>query len=104
MNPEKFRFCQREATFIGFLTGWDRYSPTEERLTAIRDFSMPSMPSLTDIRLFFSFMNQLTPLLATAPIMAPFGDLWARVVTGMSSLRLSSLRQRMWSAIWPRMA
>ena len=50
LNPEKFRFCQREATFVGFLIGWDRYSPTEERLTAIRDFSMPSKPSLTDIR------------------------------------------------------
>ena len=37
LNPEKFRFCQREATFIGFLIGWDNYSPTEERLTAVWD-------------------------------------------------------------------
>ena len=31
LNPEKFRFCQREATFVGFLIGWDRYSPTERK-------------------------------------------------------------------------
>ena len=36
---------------------------------------MPSKPSLTDIRSFFGFVNQLAPFLAIAPIMAPFRDL-----------------------------
>ena len=49
LNPEKFNFCKREAEFVGFLIGWETYSPTKERLAAIRNFSMPSKPSLTDI-------------------------------------------------------
>ena len=75
LNPEKFRFWKRESEFVGFLIGWETYRPTEERLAAIRNFSMPSKPSLTDIRSFFGFVNQLAPFLATAPIMAPFRDL-----------------------------
>ena len=75
LKPEKFNFCKREVGFVGFHIGWDAYRPTEERLSAIRNFSMPSKPSLTDIRSFFGFVNQLAPFLATAPIMAPFRDL-----------------------------
>ena len=36
---------------------------------------MPNKPSLTDIRLFYSFVNQLAPFLARDPIMSPFRDL-----------------------------
>lgn len=56
-RPEKFRLCRRE------------------RLAVIRNFGMPDMPSLIDIRLWYAFVNQLAPFLATAPIMGTFREL-----------------------------
>ena len=75
LKPEKFRFCHREVDFVGYHLAWDTYKPTEERLTAIRDFQMPEKPSITDVRSWFGFVNQLAPFLATAPLMSPFRDL-----------------------------
>lgn len=75
LKPEKFMFCQREVEFVGFHLGWEEYRPTEDRLAAIRNFSMPAQPTITDVRSWFGFVNQLAPFLATAPIMAPFRDL-----------------------------
>ena len=75
LKPEKFCFCRREVNFVGFQLGWDAYSPTEESLAAIRNFSMPDSPTITDIRSWFGFVNQLAPFLATAPLMEPFRDL-----------------------------
>ncbi|XP_045122674.1 uncharacterized protein LOC123511117 [Portunus trituberculatus] len=75
LKPEKFRFCQREVDFVGYHLAWDTYKPTEERLSAVRDFKMPDKPSITDVRSWFGFINQLAPFLATAPLMSPFRDL-----------------------------
>ena len=36
LKPEKFKFCRREAEFVGFHLGWDPYQPTLEPLVAIR--------------------------------------------------------------------
>ena len=60
---------------MGFHLSWDTYHPTEDRLAAIRSFEMPAEPSITDIRSWFGFVNQIAPFLATAPIMTPFRDL-----------------------------
>jgi len=81
LKPEKFRFCRREVEFVGYHLGWDTYKPAEERLTAIRDFRMPAQPSITDVRSWFGFVNQLAPFLATAPLMAPFRDLLKKPVS-----------------------
>ncbi|KAK8381385.1 hypothetical protein O3P69_018454 [Scylla paramamosain] len=78
LKPEKFRFGRREVEFVGFHVGWESYKPTDERLAAVRDFSMPAKPTLTDIRSWFGFVNQLAPFIATAPIMEPFRDLLKR--------------------------
>ena len=75
LKPEKFMFCRREVDFVGFHLSWDEYAPTSDRLAAIRDFNMPAQPSITDIRSWFGFVNQIAPFLATAPIMEPFRDL-----------------------------
>lgn len=75
LKPEKFKFGRREVDFVGFHVGWDAYRPTEERLAAIRNFSMPVEPTLTDIRSWHGFVNQLAPFLATAPVMEPFREL-----------------------------
>ena len=50
LNPSKFKFCKREVEFVGYLLGWDAYQPTADRLSAVKDFPMPSEPSITDIR------------------------------------------------------
>ena len=67
--------------FVGFHLTWDAYRPTEDRPAAIRDFVMPAEPSITDIRSWFGFVNQIAPFLATAPIMAPFKDLLKKPTT-----------------------
>ena len=75
LHPTKFRFCKRQVEFAGFNLGWEKYHPTEERLTAIQNFPMPEEPTITDIRSWHGLVNQLAPFLATAPVMAPFRDL-----------------------------
>ena len=75
LKPEKFQFCRREAEFVGFHLDWATYRPTEDRLAAVKSFSMPEQPSITDVRSWYGFVNQLAPFLATAPIMEPFRDL-----------------------------
>lgn len=75
LKPDKFKFCRRETNFVGFHIGWDSYKPTGERLAAIREFSMPESPTLTDIWSWHGFVNQLAPFLTTAPIMEPFREL-----------------------------
>ena len=75
LKPEKFQFCRREVDFVGFHLGWDSYKPTENSLAAIRSFPMPAKPTISDIRSWYGFVNQLAPFIATAPIMAPFRDL-----------------------------
>lgn len=36
---------------------------------------MPAQPTITDVRSWFGFVNQLASFLATAPVMSPFRDL-----------------------------
>lgn len=75
LKMAKFCFCQREVDFVGYHLDWDTYKPTEERLTAIKDFKMPEKPAITNVCSWFGFVNQLAPFLATAPLMSSFGDL-----------------------------
>ena len=67
--------------FAGYHIGWEAYYPTEERLAALSNFNMPEKPTITDIRRWFGFVNQLAPFLATAPIMAPFRELLKKPVS-----------------------
>ena len=75
LKPEKFCFCRKEVGFVGFRLDWETYKPADERLDAIRSFQMSNAPSISDIRSWYGFVNQLAPFLATAPIMEPFRDL-----------------------------
>ncbi|XP_063876921.1 uncharacterized protein K02A2.6-like [Scylla paramamosain] len=75
LKPEKFQFARREVDFVGFRLGWEEYKPTDERLVAIKSFRMPDKPSISDIRSWYGFVNQLSPFLATAPIMNAFREL-----------------------------
>lgn len=75
LKPEKFQFARREVDFVGFHLGWDEYKTTDERLAAIRNYSMPGKPSITDIKSWYGFVNQLAPFFATAPTMNDFREL-----------------------------
>ncbi|XP_066981039.1 uncharacterized protein [Macrobrachium rosenbergii] len=75
LKPEKFRFCKKEVEFVGFDVGWDSYKPSEDCLSAIRSFLMPQKPTISDIRSWYGFVNQLDPFLTTVPIMTHFRDL-----------------------------
>ncbi|KAK3883907.1 hypothetical protein Pcinc_011809 [Petrolisthes cinctipes] len=93
LKPEKFRFCKREVEFGDFHFGWEEYRP-EDRLVAIRNFTVPSQPTITDIRSWFGFVNQLAPFLAAAPVMTPFRDLLKKP-TGSKVYWDEQLRQKL---------
>ena len=75
LKPQKFRFCKKEVDFCGYTVGWEGFRPSDESISAIRDFPMPNEPTITDIRSWFGLVNQLAPFIATASMMAPFRDL-----------------------------
>lgn len=75
LQPEKFKFCRKEVEFVGYCLGWDMYKPTDDRVAAIKHFAMPAKPTISDIRSWYGFVNQLAPFLITAPIMEPFREL-----------------------------
>ena len=74
LKPEKFKFCRREVDFVGFDVGWDSYRPSEDCLSAIRKFSMPQAPTISDIRSWYGFVNQLAPFLASALVEEAHGQ------------------------------
>ena len=75
INPKKFKLAQKEADFVGYTISWDSYRPTNDMLSAIKEFPMPTEPSITDIRSWFSLVHQLAPFLVSTPIMEPFREL-----------------------------
>ena len=75
MHLGKFKFAQSQVDFVGYSIGWDDYIPSDDMLSAIKNFPMPDNPSIADIRSWFGLVNQAAPFLATAPVMAPFRDL-----------------------------
>lgn len=80
LKPENFQFARREIYLVGFRLGWDAYKPTEEHLAAIKNFPMPDNLSISDIRAWYGFVNQLAPFLAKAPIMNTFRELLKKPV------------------------
>ena len=75
IHPGKFKFAQSQVDFVGYSVGWDDYKPSDDMLSAIRNFPMPDNPSIADIRSWFGLVNQVALFLATAPVMALFRDL-----------------------------
>lgn len=49
INPKKFKFAKQEIDFVGYHIGWISYRPSDEMLAAIRDFPMPTNPTISDI-------------------------------------------------------
>ena len=91
-KPEKFfKFSGREVTVIGYHLGCEVYKHTKERLGAIHDFSVPEKPSITGIRSWYGFVNQLAPFHATTPIMKSFRALLKKQANKMSTEMINSI-------------
>ena len=75
INPRKFKFARREVDFVGYCVSWENYRPSDDMLSAIKDFPMLETPSLSDIKSWFGLINQLVPFVAIAPIMETFCQL-----------------------------
>ena len=51
INFKKFKFVQRETNFIDYnIDSCQSYRPTDDMLSAIKNFPMTSEPSIKDIR------------------------------------------------------
>ena len=50
-------------------------APSDNIMSAIRNFPMPEKPTLSDIRSWYGLVNQIAPFVATSPLMAPFREL-----------------------------
>ena len=73
LNPEKFKFAQRNNDFAGFHITDSSIRPQEKFLTAIRDFPTPTR--VTDVRSWFGLVHQVSHYNKLTELMAPFKPL-----------------------------
>ena len=75
LNPLKFKFCQRDIDVVGIHISWERFMPSNDMMSSVKCFPMPTQPTISDIRAWFGLINQLAPFLITTEIMKPFREL-----------------------------
>ena len=68
LNPRKFRFAKDEVEFSGFDITLTDVKPSQKYLDAIP-------LGITDVRAWFSLLNQVAYAFSMAPVMLPFRDL-----------------------------
>ena len=73
LNPEKFIFAQDVVEFAGFEITNDTVRPCRRYLRAITEFLTPK--NITDVRYWFSLLNQVAYAISMAEQMLPFRDL-----------------------------
>ena len=73
LNAKKFRFCKDTVTFAGFNITMEGITPSNNLLSAIRDFPIPK--DITGARSWFGLVNQISWAYAISNIMQPFRDL-----------------------------
>ena len=69
-NRKKFKFAEENVEFAGFELTMDGFKPAEHIVNAIRDFPVPS--SITDVRSWFSLVNQVAYTFSQSDLMEPF--------------------------------
>lgn len=72
-NADKFQFCQDSVAFAGFNITSDGIQPSNEILSAIKDFPAPK--DLQGARSWFGLVNQVSWAYATSSTMLPFREL-----------------------------
>ena len=70
LNKEKFKFCKKEITFAGFKVTPTGIQPSDNTLSAIKDFPTPT--STTDIRSWFGLVRQVAYAHSVSEDLAPF--------------------------------
>ena len=70
LNPQKFKFSQRDIEFGGFSITFDQVKPLAKYLNAIKSFPTPK--TITDIRSWFGLVNQISHYDRLIEIMEPF--------------------------------
>ena len=73
LNTEKVQFCQKTVEYVGFQITEDGVKPSEESLSAIRDFPRPT--NISGVRAFFGLAEQVWFAFSKTEIMAPFRHL-----------------------------
>ena len=72
-NPSKFQFSRDEVDYAGFTIGKDSVKPAPKILETISSFPVPK--NISDVRGWFGLINQVSPFLASRPVMQPFREL-----------------------------
>ena len=73
INASKFKFCQEEINFAGFVITPHGIKPSESTLRAIQEFPTPK--SITDVRSWFGLVRQVSYAHAVSDYLAPFRGL-----------------------------
>ena len=72
-NPKKFHFAAHSVDFAGFTLSPTGIRPTDQMLSAIQGFSVPT--NITDARSWFGLINQVAYTFAASKEMQPFLEL-----------------------------
>ena len=73
ISDEKFKFCIYNVDFAGLTLSPQGISPSNNILSAIKDFSTPT--NITGARSWFGLVNQVIWTYSVSPIMQPFREL-----------------------------
>nr|XP_027210281.1 uncharacterized protein LOC113803674 [Penaeus vannamei] len=80
LRPDKLHFCKRSVTFAGYVLDWEEYHLSKELVRSIMEFTMPTKPTLTNVRAWFGLVNQVAPFIVVAPFKDPFRELLKKPV------------------------
>ena len=72
-NPAKFQFARREVEFAGCLITEEGIKPAVKYTEAIMDYPTPT--SITEVRVWYGLINQVTFCFCKTGVMAPFRHL-----------------------------
>ena len=72
-SPEKFNFACKEAEFAGFKITMEGIKPTDKYVEVIRNF--PTTKTISDVRSWYSLINQVAYAFIKTEHMAPFRSL-----------------------------
>ena len=73
ISEEKVKFCRDTADFAGLTLSLQGISPSNNILSAINDFPIPT--NITGARSWFGLVNQVDWAYSVSPIMQPFREL-----------------------------
>ena len=73
LNKDKFQFCQKEVSFVGFCITDSEIKPLEKFISVTREFLVPQ--NITDVKSWLGLINQVRHYNRLCNVMAPFKPL-----------------------------